>query len=89
MSINSQQDQFEAVFGPDSDDETVMNEKEGTVDLDALIQKLVELRKVLRQSKVPVYKVEFGGLTPIYTVTVGRKRDPYDEDRSKAIVIID
>ena len=89
MSINSQQ--FEEVFGPDSDDDetVVSNPKEHTVDLDALIQKLVELRKVLRQSKVPVYKVEFGGLTPISTVTIGRKRDPYDEDRSKAIVIID
>ena len=87
MSINSQQ--FEDVFGPDSDDETILNDKEMTVDLDALIQKLVELRKVLRQSKVPVYKVEYGGLTPISTVTIGRKRDPYDEDRSKAIVIID
>jgi hypothetical protein len=87
MSIHSQQ--FEGVFGTDSDDETILNDKEMTVDLDVLIQKLVELRKALRQSKVPVYKVEFGGLTPIHTITVGRKRDPYDEDRSKAIVVID
>ena len=88
MSVLTQT-QFEDVFGPDSDDETVMTPKENTVDLDVLIQKLVELRKHLRQSKIPVYKVEFGGLTPIYTVTVGRKQDPYDEDRSKTIVIID
>lgn len=88
MSVLSQS-QFEDVFGPDSDDETVMNPKETTVDLDVLIQKLVELRKHLRQSKIPVYKVEFGGLTPIHSVTVGRKQDPYDEDRIKTIVVID
>ena len=88
MSLNSQQ--FEDVFGTDSDNETIMNnEKERTVDLDTLIQKLVELRKALKQSKIPVYKVEFGGLTPIDNVTVGRKKDPYDEDRYYAIVIID
>lgn len=88
MSVLSQ-NQFEDIFGPDSDDETVMNPKENTVDLDVLIQKLVELRKHLRQSKVPVYKVEFGGLTPIYSVTVGTKRDEYDENRTKTIVVID
>lgn len=88
MSLVSQH-QFEEVFGPDSDDETVMTPKENTIDLDILIQKLVELRKHLRQSKVPVYKVEYGGLTPIYTVTVGMKRDEYDESRSKMIVVID
>lgn len=89
MSLVSQH-QFEDVFGPDSDDETVVaNPKQQTVDLDVLIQKLVELRKHLKQSKIPVYKVEFGGLTPIYTVTVGRKQDPYDEDRGRTIVVID
>ena len=88
MSLNSQQ-QFEEVFGPDSDDETVMNVKERTVDLDALIQKLVDIRKALRQSKVPVYKVEFGGLAAIYSVTIGKKRDEYDDSRSKTIVVID
>lgn len=88
MSLNSQQ-HFEEVFGPDSDDETVMNEKERTVDLDVLIQKLVDIRKALRQSKIPVYKTEFSGLTAIYSVTVGKKRDEYDDSLCKTIVVID
>ncbi len=87
MSVLSQ---FEEVFGPDSDTETVMSQEEHrkTVDLDTLIKKLVEIRNKLKADKVPVYHIEFGSLTPIHSVTIERICNN-EYGNAKMIVVID